>query len=228
MSFSRYAVFVTPPPGPFADFCAAWLGWDAAHGVAPAHPDMGALPRPVAQITKTPRKYGFHGTVKPPFRLAEGRSEDGLRAALGELCATTAPVEIDGLHVADLGPFLALRPRAPVPALDALAARVVAELDDFRAPATEAELARRRAAGLSPSQEAHLTRWGYPYVMDDFHYHMTLTGPLADDERGEVRAALAAHLGPLVPDPFPVRDLTLLGEGADGRFRHLARLPLSG
>lgn len=228
MPFTRYAVFVTPAPGPLADFCAAWLGWDAAEGVVRAHPDLGTLPRPVAAITATPRKYGFHGTVKPPFRLAEGSSEEGLRAALAALCTDAAPVDASRLEVAELGPFLALRPSGPVPDLDALAARVVADLDGFRAPPTEAELARRRAAGLSPSQEAHLTRWGYPFVMDDFHYHMTLTGPLPDDERGEVRAALAAHLAPLVPDPFPVTDLTLLGEGADGRFRHLARLPLAG
>lgn len=34
------------------------------------------------------------------------------------------------------------------------------------------------AAGLSPRQVELLDRWGYPYVMDQFRMHMTLSDPL--------------------------------------------------
>ena len=228
MSFTRYAVFVTPPPGEMADFCARWLGWDAANGQACAPPDIGRLPRPVDRLTATPRRYGFHGTIKPPFRLAEGTSEAGLKAALAEFCAGQAPVTAGTLAVAEMGPFLALRPDRPTPALDALAGRAVAALDGFRAPLDEAALARRLAAGLTAAEEANLVRWGYPYVMDAFAYHMTLTGPLEPETRAVVLAALADTLDPLVPRPYPIDDMTLLGEGPDGRFRHVARFALSG
>jgi len=228
MSFARYAVYVTPPPGPLADAAAAWLGWDAAEARARAHPDLPGLPRPVAEITATPRKYGFHGTVKPPFRLAEGTTEAGLRDAVRALCARLAPVEIPRLEVGALGPFLGLLPSGDTAPLDSLAANIVEGLDPWRAPPDAAELARRRAAGLTERQEANLVRWGYPYVMGEFHFHMTLTGPLPKAEREPVRAALADHLGPRVPAPYRIDDLTLAGEGADGCFRHLARVPLSG
>ena len=81
--FTRFAVYYAPEPGPLADFGAAWLGWDATAGSARAHPDIAGLPRPVAEITQTPRKYGFHGTVKPPFRLAPGSTPEALAADLG-------------------------------------------------------------------------------------------------------------------------------------------------
>lgn len=227
MSFARYAIFVTPPAGPLADFTAAWLGWDAAAGVArPPPDDLGALPAPVARITATPRKYGFHGTIKPPFRLAPGTDEAGLRAALATLCGDLAPVGTGALAVAELGPFLALRPSRPTPALDTMAARVVAALDGFRAPAGIGELARRRAAGLTARQEANLKRWGYPYVMEDFRYHMTLTGPMQAAHRGKVAALLQARMAPMLDALGTVIDLTLLGEDADGRFHHTARMPL--
>ena len=94
--FARYAVYYTPEPGPLADFGAAWLGWDIATGAEVAHPDLPGLPRPVAELTATPRKYGFHGTVKPPFRLAEGHDAEGLELAAQHLATRLEPVTLDG------------------------------------------------------------------------------------------------------------------------------------
>ena len=73
-TFSRYALYYAPPVGSdLADFGAAWLGWDAATAKPVPHPNVPDLPRPVSMITETPRKYGFHGTLNQPFRVAEGR-----------------------------------------------------------------------------------------------------------------------------------------------------------
>ena len=33
-------------------------------------------------------------------------------------------------------------------------------------------------SGLTDRQEALLTQWGYPYVMEEFRFHITLTGAL--------------------------------------------------
>ena len=48
----------------------------------------------------------------------------------------------------------------------------------FARPPGAAELERRRKAGLSAAQEKMLLRWGYPYVLDEFRFHLTLTGRL--------------------------------------------------
>ncbi len=80
--FRRYALFWAPPRGSaLARFGASWLGWDAEAGELVPHPEVPRLPLPVAEITATPRRYGFHGTLKPPFRLAEGANVAGLDAA---------------------------------------------------------------------------------------------------------------------------------------------------
>ena len=69
MKFDRYAIYFTPQ-GSLAEAGAAWLGWDLARGRTVAHPDVAGLD--VAALTETPRKYGLHATIKPPFVLAEG------------------------------------------------------------------------------------------------------------------------------------------------------------
>jgi putative phosphonate metabolism protein len=218
MPFTRYAVYVTPPPGPLADFGAAWLGWDPVQGIAVPHPDLPGLPAPVSDLTATPRKYGLHATMKPPFALAPESTGAGLRAAFAAFCAATAPVTLDGLAVAPLGRFLALRPEGDETGINALAAACVRAFEPFRAPLTEAQLARRRAGGLTPDQEARLAQWGYPHVMEGFRFHITLTGPRPQSDLRALRAALGPHLAALLPRPFPVDALSLMGEDAHGRF----------
>lgn len=225
--FTRYAIYYTPEPGtPLADFGASWLGWDSARGTPCAHPRMTGLD--VAAITATPRKYGFHGTIKPPFRLAEGATAQGLSDAIADLCADSAPVVLEGLMLARLGRFLALVPLGDAGALGALAARTVQDLDAFRAPPNDAEMAKRRAARLNPAQEAHLLRWGYPYVLDQFRFHMTLTGPLDSETSNRVEAALAEPIRALELAPFQITGLTLLGEDGTGQFQQIHRYTLSG
>ena len=226
MEFRRYAVYVTLPPGELADVTAAWLGWDVEAGRTVPHPEIPGLD--VAAITETPRKYGFHGTVKPPMRLADGTAPEALAADLEALCQSLAPVTLDGLHVSRLGSFLALVPVGDAASLSALAAAVVKGLDAHRAAPSEAELTRRRANGLSPAQEANLIRWGYPYVMAEFRYHMTLSGRLSEDMTTRAIAELEPLLGPVLPRPFTITDLSLVGEGDDGFFRLIHRYTLSG
>jgi len=226
MSFRRYAVYYTPPPGPLADFGAAWLGWDIARGRAVPHAPAGFAALP--EVTETPRHYGFHATIKPPFAPTGGTDAEALGAALADCARRLDPARADGLRLSRLGHFLALSPEGDSTEIHALAAAVVRDLDGFRAPPTKAELARRRAAGLSPAQEAHLLRWGYPYVMDEFRFHMTLSGPLSADQATKTESVLAPVLADVLPRPFVIGDLTLAGEDAEGRFHELSRHALSG
>ncbi|GAB5468054.1 MAG: DUF1045 domain-containing protein [Rhodospirillales bacterium] len=223
MSFTRFAVFYLPPEGALADFGAGWLGWDVARGKAAPRLDLPGLDA----ATLTPRKYGFHGTLKPPFRLVEGRGPVDLATAVERLAGTLAPARCAGLQIRCLGRFLALTPKGPSDALARIASLCVRELDGFRAPAGEAELARRRKAGLSQRQEALLTRWGYPYVMEEFRFHLTLTGNLQADALAQWRDTASAHL-PCLPAPFPLDEVALVGERQDGRFELIQRYALTG
>ncbi|WP_299701775.1 DUF1045 domain-containing protein [uncultured Tateyamaria sp.] len=225
--FKRYAIYYTPEPGtPLADFGARWLGWDSAGGVACAHPDIGDLD--VAAVTETPRKYGFHGTIKPPFRLSEGQTADALKAALAVLCSDATAVSLDGLALARLGRFLALVPSGDASSLGVLAARAVQELDVFRAPPTDTELAKRRGANLSAAQDAYLVRWGYPYVLDQFRFHLTLSGKLDKPTITRVETALAPALAEFELSPYRIDGLTLLGEDENGLFHQIRRYALTG
>lgn len=227
MTFTRYAIYYAPPAAAdWSRFATSWLGWDMEAGAAAPHPDIAGLD--VAQITEVPRKYGLHATMKPPLRLAEGQTQATLEEACAALAARQQPVTLDGLQLARLGRFLALRPVGDETALNALASACVQELDPFRAPAPEAELERRRAAGLSPEQDENLTRWGYPYVLDQFRFHITLTGRLPKPQLPAVEDALTSHLLPLLPTPFEINDLALMGEAADGRFHLIHRYALCG
>ncbi len=220
--FQRYAVYVTPE-GALAKAGAAWLGWDVAQGCKVAHPKLPGLD--VSALTATPRKYGMHGTIKPPFYLASDTTPDALFDDLAALCKTLRPVMLDGLEVRALRQFIALCPLGDQSALASLAAQVVTGLDHHRRPPDTAELARRRAAPLTQAQEANLARWGYPYVMEDFRFHITLTGTA---EPAPILSQIAAHFAPHLPQPFAVSSLTLTGQDEAGMFHEIHRFPLKG
>jgi hypothetical protein len=222
-SYVRYGVYYVPPEGPLAAFGAAWLGWDIAAGAPAGLLDVAGLD--VGSVTAAPRRYGFHATLKPPFHLAPGTTAQQLGAAVAALAAGSAAVRVGRLRLSRLGGFLALTPEGPCPALDALAARAVAGLDRFRAPPDAGETARRSAPGLTPRQRENLARWGYAFVMEDFLYHMTLTGPLTDP--APVEAALAGLIAPVLPELFVIESLALVGERADGMFELVHRYPLA-
>ncbi len=220
----RFAIYYAPEPGPFADAAAAWLGWDLAQG-APVSQPTPELPRPLVDVTAEPRKYGFHATLKPPFRLAEGVTATDLARATERLAASLQPLDLPGLQMINLDGFLALTPLGDTAALQDLAAEVVRSLDPYRAALTPAEIARRHPERLSPRQRDLLATYGYPYVMEQFQFHLTLTGPLGDDEAAVAHAA-AIHFAGVTPAPFHIRDICLCGEDAMGSFHLLHRYAL--
>lgn len=221
--YARHALYYTPPPGPLAECLAGWLGWDPVTGRIRPHPEVPGLPRPAADLTERPRKYGAHGTLKPPFHLAADSTAEALGQTVADFARQVRPVQLEGLAVTRIGSFLALTPHGETGALKSLAAGIVRHFDPFRAPPGPQELERRRKARLSPRQEAHLLQWGYPHVMEDFRFHITLTGPLKPEEITPTQVALEAYLAPLLPERFVLDAISHLGsDPATGRF-HLIR-----
>jgi len=221
--YTRFAIYYLPPAGALADFGARWLGWDVRTGQTTAQPDVPDLD----DITVTPRKYGFHGTIKPPFKLEQGRYFEDLKQTVAELAAGCAPANSPAIELTTLGRFLALTPSGDVSGLARVAATFVRGLDMYRAPASKAELKRRRNAGLSPRQDELLRDWGYPYVLEEFRFHLTLSGRLDSDKIEEWRDVLATQL-PDLPAPFSMSEIALCGERPDGRFEEIQRYALTG
>ena len=205
---TRYAVYALPgalgeavePEG--AALRAAAEAWFA-------RPDL-------RDRTVDPRRYGFHGTLKAPFRLAEGRTEEELHAAADAFAAGRDDVVLRSPRVARLGRFRALIAAGDESGIATLADDAVRAFEAFRAPLTDAEIARRRPERLTPRQRELFARYGYPYVLDEFRFHLTLTDPVPHEAADELDAALAAHFAAIAGVDVPLRAIALFVERAPG------------
>jgi putative phosphonate metabolism protein len=227
----RWAVYYAPPAGhPLWQAGCRWLGRNPETGAVFDGPDW--LPvRQWQALVATPARYGFHATLKPPMRLRPGCYGADLRRQATALAADWACFLLPPLEVQCLGDFLAVRSVSDSPMLDRLAADCVRGLDELRAPPTEAEHTRRRPERLSPRQGALLDRWGYAYVLDEFRFHLTLTGSLAGQSIADIEALrdrLAAQLAPALREPVAVDALALFRQRGDGPFELVERLPFTG
>lgn len=207
---TRYAIYAVPPLGSLLKRAGdAWLGRDPDIDEPVPHPVIDRLaPDRLQAITAAPRQYGFHGTLKAPFVLADGATAAELHDAV-QAFAQGRPSFSVPLKVAELDGFLALVPAEPVPELNALANDAMREFDRFRAPLTEEERARRQPERLSEREREYLDRWGYPYVLDTFRFHMTLTERLEEPELGHVKGLLERAFATLLAEPLRVDQVAL-------------------
>ncbi len=229
MSRPRYAVYLTPSPDtPLWRAASHVIGRDAVTGEMSPFPVTAPFTAPDwAALTAEPRRYGFHATLKAPFELAEDTDEDLLRAAARGFAETRSGFAVADLEVAVMKAFIALVPVAPHPDLLGLAADCVVAFEPFRAPLGVLDRSRRIAELIEPRHIESLDRWGYPYVFEDFRFHMTLTGRLPEERRAEIRAGLADFLEG-VARPLAVDAITLFRqESRDAPFRMLERFPFA-
>lgn len=217
---TRYAIYFAPAAASaWWRFGAGWLGRDDLRNAAlPQVQPPTFSPGEFAAITAEPRRYGFHATLKAPFTLREGIGEADICERLAALAAT--------LRSAPLGPlmpiylaegYVALVPTRRHGGIDAIAAQCVKALDDLRAPLTPEQLARRQPDLLDERGRELLQAWGYPYVLERFRFHMTLTGFVELDVAGRV----VPHVAPLAQrlergEPLRLDRLCLFREAAPG------------
>ena len=194
----RLAIYYTPPPDtPLTDMARRWLGRDNTNLRCRDQEPPANLPvSRFREIIASPFHYGFHGTIKPPFHLHDGVTIEAVQERLESFAANQQSFVLPNLEVRAINNFICLRPTRESNTLNNLAARVVEAFDDFRLPPGSEELAGRRGAGLSSRQERLLTIWGYPYVMEEFRFHLTLTGNIAEHSE---RALLAEELSQRFP-----------------------------
>lgn len=226
---ARYAIYLAPAPtSRIWRRACAWLARDAARDkdLRYAGP-KGLDPARVAEITADARRYGFHATIKAPFRLARGTTAKALCEAAEMFARHRGAFPID-LRLSALGSFLAITEAAPSDAIAMLHAEALAAFEPFRAPLEEEDRARRLATGLTERQESYLAAWGYPYVLEDFRLHYTLTGRLPAEEREPLKAALAGHFAAELAAPMLIDAICVFEQpSTDAPFRILCRAPFA-
>lgn len=226
----RYAIYFAPRrESRWWAFGSAWLGRDDIRNAPLVQPELhGASTAAVQGITAEPRRYGFHGTLKAPFRLNAGETGDGLLARLRTLASAWRAVPLGPLVPIYMDGFVALVPTSPNSALQALATACVIGLDDMRAPLTQAERERRRIHLADPRATELFERYGYPHVLERFRFHMTLTGPVDMATAGQVVAQVTHPIARLnAQEPAVLDRLCVFFESEPGApFRRIADVEL--
>lgn len=226
-STPRYAIYFVPGADTaLYRFGTSVLGYDCYTG-QPAKL-MDGVDESWVERVREPRIYGFHATFKAPFRLAKEFSENDLDQAVLSFVSDQPAILVGELMVCELGSFIALVPKTPRPLLDRFAGACVRELDRFRAPLGEQERKRRRAADLSGRQIENLEQWGYPYVFEDFRFHMTLTGSLPPSDRSRALQLLCGKFEQLPDARSLVIDRVVIARQIEkaGLFRVIQQAPL--
>lgn len=227
----RYAIYYTPSPqSPLAEAGRAWIGvcrnGNCIQSRRPDVPEIG--PSRLDDVTRAPRKYGFHATLKAPFRLAEGKDEKMLMESVATFAENIKRFKLPGLSVETISNFLALVPTSPSTDLNALAAQCVETFDPFRAPMAQEERAKRCPSRLSPEQIALMDRWGYPYVFEEYRFHMTLTGKIQKFELSILKPVLKEHFSSALSKPGTVSELTVMKQmNSCSVFEELKRFKLA-
>lgn len=227
---ARYAIYFAPEAGSLLEIIGSGILGRHADGprelTQPRLP--GIAPEKFRELTASPRHYGLHATLKPPFFLADLHDETALLDSVAHIAAKMRSFDLLGLELSSLGSFLALTLIAPCPQLENLARICVTVPDPLRRPPRTEELARRRAKGLTTNQERLLNLWGYPYVLEEMRFHLTLTGSIPNlGERERIRAALTPLLAPVLHVPVPVRDICVFRQAClQEPFAVLRRFPL--
>lgn len=225
----RYAIYYAPQSGSaLGRFGAHLLGYDAHGGEELPFPDDMTLTVPDwRELTRDPRKYGFHATLKAPISLAADRTEAVLLAACASFAETSRPIPVITPTVNAISDFIAIVPAGRSAELEALAADCVREFNSFRAPLTAEDRARRNPSKLTPRQCEYLDRWGYPYVMEEFRFHMTLTGRLPTERREALVATLRERFAALKMTSLSIDRIALFRQdNASARFGIVGQWPL--
>lgn len=209
--YPRYAIYFIPCADSLLyRFGAELLGYDSYRAVDCSMPES-IIDRfsDWRDLTADPRKYGFHATLKAPFPLHNASNENELRDACRTFVETPRPAPQITPVVSALGDFIAVVPDSPSAALAQLATDCVIAFEPFRAPMTPGDRARRNPDRLTERQRQQLDAWGYPYVFDDFRFHLTLTGRLPAERRPDILDALRRGFAQLATKSLAIDRIAL-------------------
>jgi hypothetical protein len=226
---NRYAIFFAPNPGSSLDLLGKnWLGRCAETNTPVKHTAVPSLnSSEIHELTKNPRHYGLHGTIVPPFVLQDKFSRADLVDHVKIFAQSQLPFAFDQFTLKEIGLFLALVPEDQG-MMATLAETCLREFHGFRKQPPQKELERRKAAKLTFVQQQLLQKWWYPYVLEEFKFHITLTGSIKNKKkRATVMQALSKLMDKICHEKQPVEDLCIFHQSdTKSPFTIIERIPL--
>lgn len=227
---TRYAIYFTlPETDPLYRLASSWLGYDAysAKAVEFQSPALQQSLSGYRRYTRGPSRYGLHATLKAPFRLHAEKTRDQLVAALELFAGKTSAFDCAALSIQRVSDFLALVPLNPCDKLNYLARNCVQHFDAFRAELTADEIQKRKPQQLSERQLHYLEKWGYPYVLDEYRFHMTLTESLHGNTLPQIQHELEPVFKFVLQRPLHIHQIHLFQQDeANGHFHIISSHPL--
>jgi uncharacterized protein DUF1045 len=212
-SFVRYAIFYTPQPGTaLSAFGRSWFGRANDGATLEAFSDSGLSAAFTRLPTAVARYSGLHAVFKQPFALKTDIAAEALKTRLVSFAQRRKPVATGPLTLSRAGRFLVLRPVRPAPALDWLAAQCVTTFDSFAAPMSDADREERGAPHHNDYQRLLLESYGDTNVLNEYRFHITLTGPLDNGHLERVAQALWPVIEDICAEGVTVDALSLFGD----------------
>jgi hypothetical protein len=229
MAHSRYAICFAPEQGSALEALGCeWLGRDKSGAFVDRTIDVRGLAADrLAALIKGPRGYGMHGTLKPSFELRSHATESALLAVAELLAKSCSPIELPALELGEIGYIVSLVPESSSAALEDLASECVRAFDGFRRPLTTDEELSYKRNRLTVHQRQMLEHWGYPYVMEEFDFHISLTDPVIDEnERAAIMMAVERIATPVLRKSLIMRELAVFCQKAPAApMSIIARFP---
>jgi alpha-D-ribose 1-methylphosphonate 5-triphosphate synthase subunit PhnG len=216
----RYAVYYVPDQdSDLYRLGSSLLGYSLREG---KELPMAALPGAGApgEYSKKASVYGFHSTVIAPFRTQRGK--EGIASAIALALSKHAPFRLAPLRLRLLNGFPALCAEGPMDGFQALEKSLLEALYPLFLPPDPESLGRR--GELNPKQLGYFWKWGYPFVLDEHRFHMTLGDPNSSD--GYI-GALKNYFPASSTDALVFGKVTLCAQESPGsRFISLGDFPL--
>jgi hypothetical protein len=169
----------------------------------------------------------MHGTLKPSFELSPHTTEQELLTVATLVCRGLAPLKLPALELGEIANIVSLVLEASSVELENFATYCVRAFDGYRRALTPDQEEVFRKNRLTVHQEQMLEHWGYPYVNEEFDFHISLTDPIPDErERHRVKDVLEGIAAPVLRKPLIMRELAVFKQnGTQESMSVIARIP---
>ena len=174
-----------------------------------------------------PAKYGFHATLKAPFRLKRNVKTKNFYDVISHIAAQHSRFKIKGLKIVYSKKFTLITSRKPNKLLINLENDLVKHLDTFRAELNKTDIKKRIPDSLTIKQNKYLKEWGYPFVFDQFKFHMTLMNQNNNKLSNKQKLELEKLIYKISNNVIEFNEISLLGENKNGHFEEIKRFKLN-
>ncbi len=226
MGSARYAICYAPEQGSTLEaFDRSWFGRLNSKPTASLVP--GLTFKRLEFLTTGPRNYGLHGTLKPSFELNPHTTEAALLAVAKIFAGRLGPITLPALELGEIGVIVSFVLTSSSAALEDLQSACVRAFDGYRQPLTNSQEESYKRNRLTVHQDKMLDHWGYPYVMEEFDFHISLTDPVPDEkERAAIMKALPKLAGAVLGKPLVMSEIAVFRQESEKEpMAIIARIP---